>query len=100
MIADREQRVRQRAHDIWQTEGCPEGRAEEHWARAEQEIADEAMEIAEPVALPPVVDKQPAAPPKPKAKATKPAAAPKPAAKAAGNKAAAPKKTPKAKTPA
>ena len=99
MIADREQRVRQRAHDIWQTEGCPEGRAEEHWARAEQEIADEAMEIAEPAALPPVVEK-PAAPPKPKAKATKPAAAPKPAAKAAGNKAAAPKKTPKAKTPA
>lgn len=97
MIADREQRVRQRAHDIWQTEGCPEGRAKEHWARAEQEIADETVETTKPAA-PPVVEMKPAAPVK--AKATKPAAARKPAARSAGDKAAAPKKKPKARTPA
>ena len=29
-----EQRVRDRAHDIWESEGRPEGRGEEHWHRA------------------------------------------------------------------
>jgi hypothetical protein len=27
-----------RAHQIWLSEGCPEGRAEEHWLRAEAEL--------------------------------------------------------------
>jgi hypothetical protein len=35
----REERVRQRAYEIWQREGCPEGRAEEHWQMARTEIA-------------------------------------------------------------
>lgn len=30
--------VRERAYEIWQEEGCPEGRGEEHWLRAEAEI--------------------------------------------------------------
>ena len=35
--------VAQRAHEIWQSEGCPEGRALEHWFRAVSELkrADE-----------------------------------------------------------
>ena len=30
--------IRQRAHEIWLAEGCPEGRAEAHWHRAEAEV--------------------------------------------------------------
>jgi hypothetical protein len=30
--------VRQRAFEIWLAEGRPEGKADEHWARAEDEI--------------------------------------------------------------
>ncbi len=30
--------VAQRAYEIWQREGCPDGRAMEHWLRAEAEI--------------------------------------------------------------
>ena len=39
-----DERVRQRAYDIWQREGCPEGKADEHWARAEAEITAEDQE--------------------------------------------------------
>jgi len=35
---DQEQRVRERAHQIWEEEGCPDGRAKEHWARACREL--------------------------------------------------------------
>jgi hypothetical protein len=38
---DRQRRVRERAHAIWQEEGRPEGRDREHWVRAEQELRDE-----------------------------------------------------------
>lgn len=34
-----EQRVRERAHQIWLDEDKPEGRAEAHWALAREEIA-------------------------------------------------------------
>ena len=37
-----EHKVRERAHDIWEREGRPEGRHEEHWRQAQQELADEA----------------------------------------------------------
>ncbi|WP_265500897.1 DUF2934 domain-containing protein [Paracoccus beibuensis] len=42
---DRNERIRARAHEIWESEGCPEGRESEHWMRAEAEISDE--EVAE-----------------------------------------------------
>jgi hypothetical protein len=32
---DREQRIRDIAYFLWEGEGCPEGRAFEHWAAAE-----------------------------------------------------------------
>lgn len=38
MSAGIEERVRERAHAIWIEEGCPEGRDQEHWLRAEQEM--------------------------------------------------------------
>ncbi|WP_280842803.1 DUF2934 domain-containing protein [Pararoseomonas baculiformis] len=36
-----EERIRRRAHEIWEREGRPEGRQEEHWAQACREIAAE-----------------------------------------------------------
>ena len=41
LIDDVEQRVRQRAYEIWQREGCPDGREADHWALAKEEIAIE-----------------------------------------------------------
>jgi hypothetical protein len=38
---DYEERVRQRAHKIWQEEGCPEGRADAHWELARELVAIE-----------------------------------------------------------
>jgi len=43
MRSDREERIRRRAYEIWQSEGHAHGRHEDHWHRAEREIAaDEA----------------------------------------------------------
>ena len=36
-----EERIRRRAHEIWEREGRPEGRHEEHWARARREVEAE-----------------------------------------------------------
>jgi hypothetical protein len=36
-----EQRIRERAYRIWEEAGRPDGRAVEHWLRAEAEIAAE-----------------------------------------------------------
>ena len=38
---EREQRLRERAHELWEREGHPEGRNEEHWAQACREIDTE-----------------------------------------------------------
>ncbi|TWS97336.1 DUF2934 domain-containing protein [Reyranella sp. CPCC 100927] len=37
-MVDREERIRQRAHEIWEMEGRPDGRDQEHWERAHREI--------------------------------------------------------------
>lgn len=37
----RAERVQRRAHDIWEREGRPHGRHDEHWAQAEAEVDDE-----------------------------------------------------------
>jgi hypothetical protein len=37
--ADLHERIRQRAYQLWEEEGRPEGRAESHWHRAEAEVA-------------------------------------------------------------
>jgi len=37
---DRDEFIRRRAYDIWLSEGCPEGRENDHWEQAAREIAD------------------------------------------------------------
>ena len=77
MSDNREDRVRQRAHEIWQREGQPEGQGARHWLEAEGEI-DAEDEAAKPAKV--KVPAKAKAPAKPKA-AAKPAAK-KPAKKA------------------
>lgn len=36
-----EEAVSRRSHEIWVKEGCPEGKALEHWLRAEAELQAE-----------------------------------------------------------
>jgi hypothetical protein len=38
---DHDERIRQRAHEIWEEEGRPEGREYSHWLRARAEIRAE-----------------------------------------------------------
>jgi hypothetical protein len=38
---DRIERIRERAHQIWENEGKPEGRDAEHWEQAKREIDSE-----------------------------------------------------------
>lgn len=38
MSGNRDERIRERAHAIWDREGKPEGAAQRHWQQAEQEI--------------------------------------------------------------
>jgi hypothetical protein len=44
-----ESTIRQRAYEIWQEENCPDGRAEEHWARAERETLANSRSLRESV---------------------------------------------------
>lgn len=41
MAEDREHRIRERAYRIWEDQGRPHGRHEDHWRQASQETADE-----------------------------------------------------------
>ncbi len=50
MSLDVEQRIRDRAYEIWQEQGCPDGCDHEHWFMAEQEIAATAGVAAAPKA--------------------------------------------------
>ena len=40
-MTDRNERIQRRAHDIWEREGRPHGRHDEHWSLAEAEIRAE-----------------------------------------------------------
>jgi hypothetical protein len=46
-----EQRVRDRAYEIWQQAGCPEGKSDEHWLQAETEISAEERDLNEEIKL-------------------------------------------------
>jgi hypothetical protein len=39
--ADREARIRERAYQLWEEAGRPEGRAQDHWREAERQILAE-----------------------------------------------------------
>ncbi len=41
---DREVRIRLRALEIWREQGCPEGRAKEHWEQAEREVGGDSSD--------------------------------------------------------
>ena len=43
---DHDKRIRQRAHEIWEEEGRPEGREYSHWLRAKAEVAEEESRAA------------------------------------------------------
>jgi len=51
---DKERRIRDIAYQLWEDEGRPAGKAEEHWRRArelvENETADESPSLAQPPA--------------------------------------------------
>ncbi|WMY06653.1 DUF2934 domain-containing protein [Paraburkholderia phenoliruptrix] len=36
-----EDRIRKRAYELWESDGSPEGRADDYWARAEAQIEAE-----------------------------------------------------------
>jgi Protein of unknown function (DUF2934) len=46
-----EQRVRERAYEIWQKAGCPEEKSVEHWLQAEAEIAAEEQGLEQEIRL-------------------------------------------------
>ncbi len=74
-MTDREHKIRQRAYGIWEEEGHPHGREQEHWHRAMREVESGAPAQPE---LPnigdaPSLEMAPAA--KPAAKRSKAAAA-------------------------
>jgi hypothetical protein len=46
MQSDRQERISERAYQIWVAEGHVHGRHEEHWHRAEREIAEEELRLA------------------------------------------------------
>ena len=41
-------RIRERAHELWEAEGSPEGRLEEYWLRAQELIEDESKSAYPP----------------------------------------------------
>lgn len=85
-----EQRIRDRAYAIWQEEGEPSGRAEEHWAKARAELMPAKPSKAAGAKKP----KAPAEPKSaPKKAATGKATAKKPAAKPPAAKSKAEPKT-------
>lgn len=38
MTDDRDEKIRKRAHALWQQEGQPDGKPDDHWYQAEREI--------------------------------------------------------------
>ena len=51
MDTEREQRIRERAYELWEQAGRPDGGAEEFWRQAEREI-EEQEDKARPMPLP------------------------------------------------
>ncbi|MGC2412021.1 MAG: DUF2934 domain-containing protein [Stellaceae bacterium] len=46
-----EQRTRERAYEIWERAGRPEGKASEHWLQAEAEITAEEQGLEQEIEL-------------------------------------------------
>ena len=54
-MSDMYEKIAARAYEIWEKEGRPDNKAEEHWLRAEREIADTREESRKRVSPPSVV---------------------------------------------
>ena len=52
MSTDRFQKIQQRAYEIWEREGRPEGRKDLHWDQASEEIEREEAEAQRSAADP------------------------------------------------
>ncbi len=52
MPLDHDERIRQRAYEIWEREGRPHGRDEEHWRMAVDELVDEVGDASITQAVP------------------------------------------------
>ncbi len=50
MSSDVEDRIRSRAFEMWQDEGCPDGKDLEFWLRAESELLQEPLKAAKALA--------------------------------------------------
>src|SRR5690242_14356261 len=99
MSKTREERIRERAYDLWEREGGQHGRHDTHWKEAEAEIE------AEDRSLDPQFRDRSAAPAVPERPPAKPAAenravATRPSAKATPNASTAPIKTATRRAPA
>ncbi len=46
MSHELETKIRQRAHEMWEGEGRPDGLAERHWLAAEREVTEETENAA------------------------------------------------------
>jgi len=46
MAEDEERAIRERAYEIWESEGRPDGRGAEHWNQARAEIHEQQAEAA------------------------------------------------------
>jgi hypothetical protein len=40
-----EDRIRARAYELWEAEGCPDGCADRHWEEASRELAGQAATV-------------------------------------------------------
>jgi hypothetical protein len=46
MIDAREERIRAKAHELWEADGKPEGRDREHWEQAAKLVDEEERRVA------------------------------------------------------
>jgi hypothetical protein len=83
MERDREQRIRERAYQIWEREGKPQGRDAQHWQQAAAEVeAEAAVSVGMADADPPPEEPQPPpGPPPPPMRRSRPVSRREPAEK-------------------
>jgi hypothetical protein len=64
MSDSKREKIAARAYEIWVEEGYPDGKEQEHWLRAEQELAgqDSAEQMGGETAPDPTLDTRPAPP--------------------------------------
>ena len=56
MSDDRDQRVKERAYELWENEGRPAGRHDDHWDQARREIEERDGDLASGMEAPPPLE--------------------------------------------